>query len=263
MTLEELAKRVATETWGFVPNRSVKPVHFANGFFRSLSGRVGNPVLLHRAAGGYLKGKARTSTEALRADIAERLDTTHGTPSIERLKTLRSALDLVLGQDRALFPSEKAYSFTLTHWRHSSSDASDQRTGRFLAGVLAQSGHTEVIEVLRNVLDRDDDAIYQLTAPLLDPREMGPGVDVEPDEANRLAKLVGRSEPLRATAQAIVCLAEYAPYLEKSAFLHRLVTLCGFGLYHHVVNATAEAQAGSTSTPGPISRGSSSGAVSW
>jgi hypothetical protein len=244
VTIEELAKKVATEVWGFIPNRSVKPVHFANGFFRALSGRVGNPVLLHRAAGGYLRGNARHSTEALREDMTDRLDTTHGTPTVERLKVLRSALDLVLGQDRALFPSEKAYSFTLTHWRHSSSDASDQRTGRFLAGVLTLDTDTAVIDTLRSVLDRADDAIYQLTAPLLDTREMGPGVDLDADETERLAALVSRSAPLRATAKAIECLTEYAPHLEKSAFLHRLVTLGGFALYHHVVNATSEAQTG-------------------
>jgi hypothetical protein len=244
MTLAELARKAAREVWGFVPSREVKPVHFANGFFRALSGHTGSPTRLHASAGGYLSGKTRTTTEMLRQEIEDRFDPALGTPSIEQVKTLRTALDLVLGQDRAVFGSAKNYSFTLTHWQHTSSDASDLRTGRFLAGVLARGAAPEVVAALRHVLDRRDDAIYHLTAPLLTDAQMAPEVAVDGETSDLAERLVQASEPLQAVVTAVGCLSGHAARLEKAAFLHRLVTLGGMGLYVHLVNATAEARTG-------------------
>lgn len=252
--LKEVAQELAEKRWGFVPNREIKPIHFANGFFRALSGRTGSPELLHKAAGKFKDGQSRTSNEQFVRDARDRLHFKGYGEDPEAVKDVRMALDLMVSQDGAVFASGP-YSFTATHWRHTSSDPSDQKTGRFMAQVLAsrsEADHPEhegsgdgtsvssgVVEVLRQLLDQPDD-LYRLTVPLLDDREMGPPPSADGNDL--IERLTQSGCPLRAIQEAATRLAHHVmDTREKTTALQRLVTLGSFGIFLHLVNATDEA----------------------
>ena len=166
------------------------------------------------------------------------------------------ALDLMLSQDSAVFASGP-YSFTATHWRHTSSDPSDQKTGRFIARILASrfepngpehersgdsiAANTDVVDVLRQLLNQPDD-LYRLTVPLLDEREMGPPPSADGDDL--IKRLTQPERPLRAIQDAAGRLARHVTDTrEKTTALQRLVTLGSFGIFLHLVNATDKALA--------------------
>lgn len=245
MKLKDIAQQVAKDTWGFVPARNIKPVHFANGFFRALSRRTGDPSLLHKAAGGFKKGNSNTTTQQLIEDIRDRLYDPGNARVNARVKELRAALDSVLSQDKALFASARTYSFTLTHWLHASSDASDQQSGRLMTWLLQEMGKSDTINTLRSVLDERNDAIYKLTAPLLDDsREMKPVSNPSVEVRGLFDRVTTQSSSFAAIADGYEQLTCHASYLDKTAFLQRIVTFGGFALYHHVVNSTEEAHSG-------------------
>jgi hypothetical protein len=122
----------------------------------------------------FRKGNARVSTEQFLADIDGRYETRTRELPIDDAKNLRSALDLVLNQDCGLYRSEKFASLTLTHHEHVTSDNSDQRTGRFLAEVLACAEDAQIVGVLRHTLDLSTDNVYLLGAPLVEASTLGP-----------------------------------------------------------------------------------------
>jgi hypothetical protein len=238
-TLEDISKKIAIKRWGFVPDREVKLIHFVNGFFRALSGRSGSPNLLHKAAAKFKAGKSRTTNEQFIEDARDHLDFIDQREDPEAVKDVRMALDLMLSQDKAVFPSGP-YSFTATHWLHTSSDPSDQQTGRLMAGVLSAGPQgTEIVENLRDLLDQPDD-LYRLTAPLLDDTEMGPPPHSADDDAF-IQQLTQPGRPLRLIQQAAERLVKHAHGMEKTAALLRIATMGSFGVYLHMVNATQNA----------------------
>ena len=237
-TLEEISKNLAEKRWGFVPDREVKLIHFVNGFFRELSGRSGSPDLLHQAAAKFKAGKSRTTNEQFIQDARDHLDLSGQREDPEDVKDVRMALDLMLSQDKAVFPSGP-YSFTATHWLHTSSDPSDRQTGRFMAQVLSSGSQgTEIVKSLRRLLDQPDD-LYRLTAPLLDEKEMGS--PPTPPDNGLVQSLTKQGRPLRLIQQAAERIANHAQEMEKTAALLRIATMGSFGVYLHMVNATREA----------------------
>lgn len=238
-TLEDISKNLAKKRWGFVPNREVKLIHFVNGFFRELSARSGSPDLLHQAAAKFKAGKSRTTNEQLIQDARDHLDFSDQRGDSEAVKDMRMALDLMLSQDKAVFPSNRNYSFTATHWLHTSSDFSDQQTGRFMAQVLSSGSQgSEIVESLRRLLDQPDD-LYRLTAPLLDDKEMGP--PPTPSDNGLIQNLTKPGRPLHLIQQAAERIVDHAQEMEKTAALLRIATMGSFGVYLHMINATREA----------------------
>lgn len=236
LTFKKLADTVAEDIWGFVPSRQIKPVHFANGFVRALCGKQGSVDLLLKAAGAFRKGNARVSTEQFLADIDGRYESRTGDLPVDAAKDLRSALDLVLNQDRALFRSENFASLTLTHHEHVTPDNSDQRTGRFMAEVLASADDGRIVETLRDALDLQTDNVYLLSAPLLDVNPLGP---TPARSAEMVARIAG-SPVLGCIQDAFTTLVKYQPSLEKTMFLQRAVELGSFAIFLHLVNAPME-----------------------
>ncbi len=237
--LEDVAKRLSNRKWGFIPDREVKLIHFVNGFFRALSGRSGSPNLLHKAAAKFKSGKSRTTNEQFIEDARDRLDFIDKEEDPEAVKDVRMSLDLMLSQDKAVFPSGP-YSFTATHWRHTSSDPSDRQTGRFMARVLsAGSRGTGIVESLRDLLDKPDD-LYRLTIPLLDDTEMGP-LPYTGDGNALIQRLTQPGRPLDLIQRAAERLVNNAEGMEKTAALLRIATMGSFGVYLHMVNATQDA----------------------
>jgi len=239
IVFDQIRNEVCREVWGFVPNRRVKPVHFANGFFRNVCGMSGFPRMLHGAAGGYRKGKARLSDWDFVQQMSGRYDGNDEQRALAHAKSLRSVLDLVLDQDRAIFPSEQFFSPTLTYYGHVSNDRSDNGTGRLMAEVLAAAdGGDGVLDALRGCLGEPTDNVYLLTAPILDDREMGSA----PDPTEESLVLVRESAALRSVQRSFAVMVGYwnNRVLEKTTFLQRVVTLAGFGLLLHLANRAGD-----------------------
>lgn len=238
LTFKSLADTVAEDVWGFVPNRQIKPVHFANGFARALCGKRGSVDLLLEAAGAFRKGNARVSTEAFLADIDGRFESRSGELPVDDAKNLRSALDLVLNQDRGLYRSEKFASLSLTHHEHVTSDTSDRHTGRFLAEVLTCAEDPQIVEILRQTLDLQTDNVYLLTAPLVEASSLGP----PPTPGDDLLARVAGSPVLSRIQDAFSTLVKYQPSLEKTMFLQRAVELGSFSIFLHLINVSLETE---------------------
>ncbi len=238
-TFKEIADRVSQDVWGFEPSRQVKPVHFANGFARAISGQAGSSTLLQKAAGGFLSGRSRVKTEQFIADAGGRFRGNGDASSLERARGLRAALDLVLNQDRAMFGTGSYWSPTLTHRLHTTTDPSDRGTGAFLAKMLAAAEDRTVIDVLRRSLNSNTDNVYFLTAPLLSDRDMGTPPAADPEMVER----VKRSPILQSIQAAFATVVRYEARLEKTMFLQRVVTLGSFALFLHLVNRAPADQA--------------------
>ena len=227
---DQIGEKICKEIWGFVPCREVKPVHFANGFFRALCGVTGSPDTLHMAAGAFLSGKSKTTTQSLIQEAQSSFSSKN--PDDDDVKELRAALDLILSQDGAVFPSKSNYSFTSTHWRHTSSDASDGRTGKFMVAVLDDIGYGDVVQGLREVLNQDDD-IYRLTVPLLKS-------DIQMTQQVKLelsSTLKNDSNMLKILAERFKHLMQHQNVIDKADFLHKVVMLSCFGLCLHLFNS--------------------------
>lgn len=231
-TLKTLADTVARKTWGFVPNRDVKPVHFANGFFRAICGQTGSPSLLAKATGNFRNGGSKVTTEQLLTDMQARYEAKSSPNPVEQAILLRTALDLVLDQDGAAYPSN--FSATLTHLLHTSSDPSDQRTGRFLADVLLAAEDISAVETLRRSLTSGTDNVYFLTLPLLKQPEGDDNLPTPSDQA--IAAWVPASPILQNIQQAFATITQYEPLFEKTMFLQRVVTLGSFSIFLHLIS---------------------------
>jgi len=240
-----MAGLVTEAVWGFAPNRQIKPVHFANRFVRALCGQEETYPLIQKVAGGFRGGTSRTTTEALMTDLHgyyERDDDLADTTAQDRMDDIRTALDLVLNQDRALFGTGSYISPTLTHRKHSTKDPSDVGTGAFMASMLAASGSAHTMDVLRRALEHETDNIYQLTAPLLQKRDkadilVADDLGPMPIAGDDMRCRVQRSSILPAVQRAFDTLAGYASELEKTTFLQHVVLLGSFGLLLHVINS--------------------------
>ncbi len=233
---EQIIQDVCNEVWGFVPNRQVKPVHFANRFFRSICGQGKAPDLLQEAAGGFRKGKSRITDQQLIHNMNGRYVSGDEARNVDHVKVLRSALDLVLNQDRAAFGGGQFFSLTLTHRNHTTGDPSDRQTGKFMAEVLAAMESNGLLDRLRRSLDDSADDIYILTAPLLENVEMGPAPEPRPE----IVEVVRQSPALRSVRDAFATMVLYDRLLEKTTFLQRIITLGSFGLFLHLINRSVE-----------------------
>lgn len=245
MGFAKLTSDIAEQVWGFIPNRQVKPVHFANGFFRALCGTTGSVDLLLAAAGGFRKGTSRVSTEQWIADIDGHYESRSGSPPVDDVKNLRSTLDLVLNQDRALFASAQFASLTLTHVGHITSDRSDQGSGRFLASVLALGDDGKAAKALRRTLESKTDNIYMLTAPLVGDVQCGNPPVADADVEERVRNSIVLQEMRRAFGRVMT----YERLLEKTMFLQRVVALGGFSLFLHLINSVQARPSGRTHVP--------------
>lgn len=246
-SLKDLSQEAAYSAWGYVPNRNIKPVHFANRFFRCVSGSSSSPNVLQRAAGGFKRGKSRVTTEQFVAEKSDRIRHSDKSQTIEKAKDLRAAFDSILSQDDALYGTGP-FSPTLTHWRQTTTDPSDRKTGTLIGHILSRYADDSTIKSIRGVLDDTDDAIYKLTAPLI----IDDGESYSDDDVGRppqeirpfFENLEGTPSTIESIVAGVRRLSKYSERLEKTAFLQRLVTFCGFSIYYHAINSTEEAREG-------------------
>ncbi|SHJ79267.1 hypothetical protein SAMN02745146_0178 [Hymenobacter daecheongensis DSM 21074] len=240
LLLAEVAERVANATWGFVPARDIKPVHLANGMFRALAGPIEPDLALLKKVVATMRGKTqKSSTEIIEiADFRAASELPLSTAVAEGAVTqLRKALDVVLNQDGAFYEGSTSTP-TLSHWHHLTKDPSDQRAGHLLAHVLLGAPERAAALAIRGALSKNDDAVYRLTAPLLGNQEDELPAFPAPD--SDIQQKAQESCVLKNLQESFTTLAEYEPYLDKTALLQRTVTLAGFGLLLHLFNGNSD-----------------------
>lgn len=235
----ELNSDIAKKTWGFSPNREIKPGHYANGFFREICGGSSDIETLIKAASAYNRGTSKFSNEFIlelinNSYLVEEEDDEK--EIFKKVGDLRKALDFILDQDKGLFrtANKSMSSPTISHYSMISSDRSDNSTGKFIAQLLAYHNQ-ELVNELRMVLSDHNDNIYKLCLPLLKINDMGEAPNLEEQYKN----IITNSLFLKKVNIAFENLFLYKDKLDKNVFLQRLVNLGYFILYLHLINSNS------------------------
>lgn len=168
--IEEHRKWIEEEFIGFRPTfNKVKPVHIANGLFRSLTGRLGTTqTLLNFAISQTAKGeipKGHSIEEVYKFLASEKkIETDDIKP--ENLAQFRQFLRKVVGADGAVFPDTDMQSFTAGFVGFLSKDRIGQDGGELIAFWL-QKSCPSLKNCLVNTLNDPADVITTLSLPLL------------------------------------------------------------------------------------------------
>lgn len=241
-----IAYLVIQAAWGFRPDRDIKSVHLANGFFRYLCDSGPSEVKLLKEVVASRRGNSRsTASDVLRMPAFRKVIENSATLQVaeEATERLRLALDDVLNQDGAFYAAARNSTLTLTHRQHLTDDTYDQGAGSLLAQILLAAPDQTAVVALRKALDTPDNTIYRLTQPLLTPQTGSLGISTKQATAGvreRLAKsciLLGWQASFTTLAAHYLNPAPGKPPLEKTAFLQRAVSLAGLGLLLHLYNS--------------------------
>jgi hypothetical protein len=134
--LHPIAHQAIQIAWGFRPDRDIKSVHLANGFFRFLCGNGPSEVKLLKEVVASRRGDSRsTAGDVLRMPAFRKVIENSATPQVaeEATERLRQALDEVLNQDGGFYAAARNSTLTLTHRQHLTDDTYDQGAGSLLA----------------------------------------------------------------------------------------------------------------------------------
>lgn len=257
-TPDVLLRRIYDEEFGFLPtNKSMKPVHVANGLsrrvvastndFRPLAKVIRQYVTKQKA--GYLEER-NPNAAIIEAFPGKFQDLHRNPPTDERLTSFRALAKDTLGADGAVFESGQS-SFTLSHQRMITNDVSDNGSGDLLASLLTVgSGSTVARDLLRDLLDRDTDPWTLIAWPMLD---VGARSDAELSgvartrservSTNLLALGEGgqiASPTLRELRHRFDQLASYEKQGEKLTTLRRLVLFGCFAIHVHMIHRCAD-----------------------
>ncbi len=248
-----LLRRIYDEEFGFLPtNRSMKPVHVANGLARRVMGVTNDFKPLAQVIRQYVKKQAAGYLEERNsnATILEKYPTVFrdwygNPPTDERLTAFRALARDTLGADGAAFESGQS-SFTLSHQGMITNDVSDNGSGDFLANLLtAGDGRGVTADLLRNLLGQDADPWTMIAWPML-----GVGAESEAGlsgagltrnervSANLLATTGDgqiASPTLRELRQRFDLLASYEESGEKLATMRRIVLFGCFAIHVHMI----------------------------
>lgn len=252
-----LLRRIYDEEFGFLPtNRSMKPVHVANGLARRVMGVTNDFKPLARMIRQYVKKQAAGYLEERNsnADILNNYRTVFqdwygNPPSDEPLTAFRALASDTLGADGAAFESGQS-SFTLSHQGMITNDVSDNGSGDFLANLLTAGDRPAVAaDLLHNLLSQDTDPWTMIAWPML-----GVGAKSEASlsgaaltRARRVSEnLLATTEDgyivsptLRELRQRFDLLASYEEQGEKLATLRRLVLFGCFAIHVHMIQRCA------------------------
>ena len=253
-----LLRRIYDEEFGFLPtNKSMKPVHVANGLARRVVGVTNDfrPLAkvirqyVTKQTAGYLE--ERNPNSAIIEAYPQKFHDRHrNPPPDERLTSFRALAKDTLGADGAAFESGQS-SFTLSHQRMITNDVSDNGSGDFLASLLtAGSGPAVAADLLRDLLDRDTDPWTMIAWPMLNVGARSEatlsGVALTRSErvsANLLAVTEDRqiaSPTLRKLRQRFDQLASFEKQGEKLTTLRRLVLFGCFAIHVHMIRRCAD-----------------------
>ena len=168
-SIEEMIRDIEERYLGFNPNTtSVKPVHIANGLFRSLSGATYSTKLLHK----FVFSETKKGTvprghdlESIYNELRElgRLDDRD--VQIGELPSLRRLLKQVVNADSGVFTGTmQSYTHGFSHLVTSDTIASD---GGDLVGTCLKLKNSELSVYINDALSKNDDIITALCEPLL------------------------------------------------------------------------------------------------
>ena len=257
-TPADLLRRIYDEEFGFLPtNKSIKPVHVANGLARRVVGvtndfrPLGKVIRQYvtKQTAGYLQ--ERHPNSAIIEAYPHKFQDSHGNPPPdEQLTSFRALAKDTLGADGAAFDKGQS-SFTLSHKRMITTDRSDNGSGDFLASLLTAGSEPAVAaDLLRDLLDRNTDPWTMIAWPMLDVgvRSEAPlsGAALTRSErvsANLLALAEDRqiaSPTLRKLRQRFDQLALYEKQGEKLTTLRRLVLFGCFAIHVHMIGRCAD-----------------------
>lgn len=218
---------------------SIKPVHLANGLFRSLLGErrdVTDAVSLlvpwRRKSAGE-PDPDRTHASLTGRD--PRYATYAGEGGRAAFESLREHLRGLLAADGAVFPSAEHSSLTLTCGQMVSGDANDRNVGRFMAGILmGEDGKGRLAELLARTVCSErmpEDPISRAAWPLL--AEGGHPAPACAPDLTVLSMPETRGFATR-MAQASECLAGHEEaHGNRLASMRRGVSFCCLGLVAH------------------------------
>ena len=266
-TPDVLLRRIYDEEFGFLPtNRSMKPVHVANGLARRIAGVTSDYRPLAKVINRYVKKQRagymeeRNPNSAIVGAHPEKFQDRDGNrPLDERLTAFRALAKDTLGADGAAFESGQS-SFTLSHKRMVTIDVSDNGSGDFLANLLtAGSGPAVAADLLSDLLDLDTDPWTMIAWPMLD-------VDAESESALSGAALIRSNlvsktllaldgdgqiaySTLRKLRQRFDRLALYQKQGEKLTTLRRLVLFGCFAIHVHMIQRCAQVIPGGPRPP--------------
>ncbi|TGE25963.1 hypothetical protein E5K00_12455 [Hymenobacter aquaticus] len=245
--LYPIAYQTIQAAWGFRPDRDIKSVHLANGFFRHLCDGGSSEVKLLKDVVASRRGNSpRSSTDILRMPAFRQvIEAPEASKAAEQAtERLRQALDEVLHQDGAFYAAARNSTLTLTHRQHLTNDTYDQGAGSLLAQVLLDAPGQPAVAAVRQALDTPDNTVYRLTQPLLTPGTGSLGTFAGQATAAVRARLAA-SCVLPNWQTCFATLTEHYTHpaagqapLEKTAFLQRAVSLAGIGLLLHLYNSS-------------------------
>ena len=266
-TPDVLLRRIYDDEFGFLPtNRSMKPVHVANGLARRVAGVTSDYRPLAQVIRQYVKKQSagymeeRNPNSAIVEAYPDMFQDRDGNrPSDERLTAFRALAKDTLGADGAAFESGQS-SFTLSHKRMVTNDVSDNGSGDFLASLLtAGSGPAVAAELLVDLLGRDTDPWTMIAWPILDvgatseAKLSGAAQTRSEIVSNTLLALDGDSQiaspTLRKLRERFDQLALYQKQGEKLTTLRRLVLFGCFAIHVHMIQRCAHVISGGPRPP--------------
>lgn len=173
--LNDFMQDIYDAEFGLLPtNKSIKPVHIANGLGRALVGRTyDSDPLAHFLRRSILNQRTQVQEERNPNDAILRLygvaftgrDSDH--VDGRKLSTLRSLAEGVLATDKAVFGDSGVSSYTLSNETLLTRDPSDMHCGIFLAGLLSAGGPGDAANHIRKLLESDEDPWSTLALPMM------------------------------------------------------------------------------------------------
>lgn len=181
--LDQYSKKVNESYVGFrlYTGRKVKPVHVANGVFRTLYGKILNNAGVKKLAlVESKKGIKGYDTAAVRQELVDRScleDDIHE----EEFDAVRRVIQKLLDADSAVFidrfKSDHMLSFSLSSKYFITSAAMYEDAGEFI-GCLIREACPALTDYIATLLDSANDPISQLFAPVTND-EVSQSVDTE------------------------------------------------------------------------------------
>lgn len=160
------------ECFGFSPaSSSTKPAHVANGWFRRLTGRRYDPVLLNQTVVHWVKDREEHPSDRLLDSSPSVFEAFRPASKRTEFSHFRADLrQLVSPAGGAVNKGNRHSSYNITHEAHLTDDYNDRFTGAFLYHLVATdlgAGESPIADLIRRTLSDPSDEISTLTWPLV------------------------------------------------------------------------------------------------
>jgi hypothetical protein len=173
---DDLVVQIYNADLGLQPtNKSIKPVHVANGLGRWLTQRSYVTTALAQMLRRWVKNQKlnvleeRYPNDTILEKYGEAFEATGGSVLDQSaLSDLRTLALGAIGADDAVFDDPDKSSYTLSNERFLSKDPSDQRAGLFLARLLEAGDAGRAAVRLRSLLKSGADPWTVLGEPMLE-----------------------------------------------------------------------------------------------